>query len=115
MELSGYREGRRVDIVFSPEYIYADGRGQKLQTEKIVLANSAVILKDRGALWFIPIDEQDEVSFRQDVLGLSGSVTIEGCNRDGEVLDSAVDYTIKDGWVTVALSDEIFKYRLTTD
>ena len=101
-----------MDVVFSPEYIYADGRGQKLQTEKIALTNSAVILKDKSAIWLIPIDEKETVSFKQDILGLSGPVTIEGCNRDGQVINSAMDYTIKDGWVTLPLSDEIFKYRL---
>jgi hypothetical protein len=79
----------------------------------MAVTNSAVILKDKGAIWLIPIDERRNVSFKQDILGLSGSVKIDGCDRSGIVLDSEVDYSIQNGWVTVRLSDAFFKYRLT--
>ncbi len=114
-EMSAMMNGRRIDLVFSPEYLYVDGRGKPLKTEKISMANSAVVVKDYGSVWLIPIDENERAAFRVAEMGLNKKVKVIGCDRNGNILADKVDYNLSEGWLTVNLSDKFFKYKIVND
>ena len=114
-EMSGIMDERRIDLVYSPEYLYMDGRGKYLKTDKMSVSNSAVVAKDKGSVWLIPIDEKEQVAFRLSEMGLNEKVYVIGCNQSGKVLNDKVDYDLSNGWLTVNLSDNIFKYKIVND
>lgn len=111
-EMSGMMNERRIDLVYSPEYLYMDGRGKYLKTDKISVSNSAVVVKDKGAVWLIPFDEKEQVAFRLSAMGLHKKVKVIGCDENGKALNDKVSYKISDGWLTVYLSDRFFKYKI---
>lgn len=114
-ELSGMMDERRIDLVYSPEYLYMDGRGEYLKTDKMSVSNSAVVVNDKGSVWLIPIDEKKQVAFRLSEMGLDEKVNVIGCNQNGKILNDKVDYVLSNGWLTVNLSDSIFKYKIVND
>ena len=114
-EMSALMDGRRIDLVYSPEYLYADGRGKLLKTDKISVTNSAVVVKDKGSVWLIPIDETEQVAFLLAEMDLNKKVKVMGCDRSGKILAGKVDYHLSEGWLTVNLLDRFFKYKIAND
>lgn len=114
-EMSAIKDGQRIDLVYSPEYLYADGRGQLLKTDKISVTNSAVVVKDKGFVWIIPIDEKERITFLLREMGMNKTVKVVGCDQDGKILADKVDYHVADGWLSVNLSDRFFKYKIVKD
>jgi hypothetical protein len=114
-EMSAMKDGSRIDLVFSPQYLYMDGRGKRQKTEKISVKNSAVIVKDKGNVWIIPIDEKKQVSFLISEMGLNKNMKVIGCDQNGKRLVEEVDYNLSKDWLTVNLSDRFFKYKLVSD
>ncbi len=114
-EMSAMMNGQRIDLVYSLEYLYMDGRGKRQKTDKISVANSAVVVKDKGNLWLIPIDEKERVAFLLAEMGLNNKVKVIGCDQSGKILADRVDYNLSDGWLTVNLSDRFFKYKIVKD
>ena len=111
-EMSAMLNDHRVDLVYSPAYLYADGRGKPLKTDKISLTNSAVVVKDSNQVWLIPVDETRQVAFLLKTMGLDSNVRVSGYDRNGKVLVDKVDFTSSDGWLTVNLSEKFFKYKI---
>jgi hypothetical protein len=111
-EMSAMMNGRRIDLVYSPDYLYADGRGKRLETDKISVTNSAVVVKDQGTIWLIPIDENERVAFLVTEMGLNKNVKVAGCDQNGKILADEVTYNLSDGWLTIQLSDRFFKYKI---
>ena len=111
-ELSGLWNGKRVDLVFSPKYVYVDGRGAPLETDKIALKNSAVILREAGKIWLIPIDEHEKISVRLNAFGLDENVKVVGCDQDSQLIPSRVDYEISHDWLTITCDENFFKYKI---
>ncbi|MBN1348657.1 hypothetical protein JXJ21_04545 [candidate division KSB1 bacterium] len=111
-ELSGNVQSRRIDLVSSPEYVYADGRGTLTKSDDIAVTNSAVILKEAGIVWIIPIDEADMISFRLGALGLGDKLTLTGCDRDSQPVSADIQFEISNGWLTLHLNNQYFKYQI---
>jgi hypothetical protein len=111
-EMSAMQGGRRIDLVYSPEYLYADGRGTLLQTEKISVTNSAVIVRERNDVWLIPIDENEQAAFLLEAMDLKKQVKVTGYDQNGKNLTDNVDYTLSDGWLTINLAEKFFKYKI---
>jgi hypothetical protein len=111
-ELSGMKDGRRIDLVESPDYLYADGRGQKLKTKNITLTNSAVVLREKGSVWIIPIDETEQVTFRLAAMNLSKNVSVAGFDQDGNRLSVTIIYKTMNGMLTVTCDKNVFKYQI---
>ena len=111
-EFSGIVNGRKIDYIESPEYFYADGRGHTLNTTNIALTNSAVVLREKGSVWIIPIDETEKISFRLSAMNLSEKVTVVGCDNNGNILDMPTRSTLSNGWLTVNCDNNIFKYQI---
>jgi hypothetical protein len=114
-EMSAMMNGQKIDFVYSPEYLYMDGRGKLLKTDKISATNSAVVLKDKDAVWLIPIDEREQVAFLLAEMGLNKKVKVIGSDQSGKILTDKVDYHLSEGWLTVNLSDRVFKYKIVND
>jgi hypothetical protein len=111
-EMSAIINNTRIDLVNSSDYLYADGRGEFLKSDKISVTNSAVVLKDINGVWLIPIDEKKQVGFLLQAMDLNEKFTVMGCNPEGKIITDNVKYHLNDGWLTVELSDNIFKYYI---
>jgi hypothetical protein len=111
-QFSGIWQGKRVDFVQSPAYIYADGQGSLFKNEVLEIENSAVVLWEQGNWWLIPLEPQAKIRLKLKALGLKNDVQLVGCDADGVPVAAAVNSEIKSGWLTVNLDSRFFKYRI---
>ncbi|MFQ6133438.1 MAG: hypothetical protein ACE5R4_15455, partial [Armatimonadota bacterium] len=87
-------DGKRWDLVRSPEYAYLDTRGELIRAGYVTTRGAVAVkrIDDRSA-WVIPATEAEEVTISDDALPgchvASGRVTAEAVNEAGEVVGQA--------------------------
>lgn len=109
---SGLWQGQMADFVQSPAYVYADGRGNWFKNNVIEIEKCAVVIQEQGTWWLIPIEPQAEIRLNLKALGLKKDAQPIGCDADGVPVAAAVSATTQNGWLTVKLDPQFFKYRI---